>query len=236
MDTIKHVLEVLSSVGVEETVFEPTDDGKTQIRGSNKDRTIIVFDTIDEQIGKHPMGVQSVKGLLSRIQLFDDSKASIEYEDSDDVVTNIKVKQGRKKVSYRCADPSSVIAPKKVPGDMDEEDRIAFDKEYTDYLSQAIASMSYTGDKAERTISISVSDEGTASVSIFDGEDDSFTDEISVEYDKTDKASWEVVPFQRVMKQSVERSDDDQCTLFVTEHGVAVFDVDILKIIVAPVA
>lgn len=234
MNSIKHVLEVLTSVGIDEVVFEPTDSGGTKLRGANKDQNIIVFDTIDENITDHPMGVQSVKGLLSRIQLFDDSKASIEFEDNDELITDIKVKQGRKKVSYRCAAPSNVLAPKRVPGDFDSDDRIELEKEYTDYISQAISSMSYTGDKAERTISIGVED-NSATFNIFDGEDDSFSDVKTVDYPDSDKAYWEVVPFQRVMKQSVEQSTEGKASFFITEHGIAVFSVSNLKIIVAPV-
>lgn len=234
MHVIKNVLETLDSVGIEEVIFEPTENG-TLLRGSNKDKNVVVFHEIPDEITEHPMGIQSVKGLLSRLNLFETDKAQMAFTEAGDAIGNITIKQGRKKASYKCIEPEHVHAPKRIPGDIDMSKCITFDKEYVEYLSQAFSSMGYTGDKSERTVSIGVRD-NNLSLNIFDGEDDSFNDTIEIEHDDIDTSSWEVVPFQRVMKQSVACSASLEANFVITEHGVVVFDVSGISIIVAPVA
>lgn len=234
MKVIKNILEILDSVGIEEVIFEPTEEG-TRLRGSNKDQNVVVFHEIPDEIVESPMGLQSVKGLLSRINLFDDDKANMDFEVSGDSVANILIKQGRKKASYKCNEPEHIVAPKRIPGEMNMDSPLSFNGDYVDYLGQAFSSMGYTGEKAERSISIGIKD-STMSINVYDGEDDSFNDNIEVESDDVDTASWEVVPFQRVMKQSVLGSTDRTARFTITEHGVAVFDVAGINIIVAPIA
>lgn len=233
INLFKQLLEVLASVGVEEVVIEPTDDG-TLIRGANKDLNVVVYHTIEASLVEHPLGIQTVKGLLSRIQLFDIAKASINLESSDELVVDFSIKQGRKKASFKCADPRSMAVPKKIPGDLSIENRIEFDRSYVEHLSQAISAMSYTGSKAERSISMGVKD-SVAEFSIFDGEDDTFSDEIDLDFPDTSKTSWDVAPFQRVLKQSLDM-DGENAVFTITEFGIAVFDVGIINVLVAPVS
>jgi hypothetical protein len=234
--TTKNILETLSGVGIEELVIEPLDKTKSRLRGANKERNIIVFDEVDNQLSDLPLGVMSVKGFLSRLDLFDPDKASISLTDDSTMINNVLIKQGRKKASYKTADPRHLAVPKKIPGNLESDVNIVLSKETIDYLSQAITSMSYTGAKAERTISLTISNE-TMTISIFDGEDDTFSDEIACDgASDSPKSSWEVIPFLRVLKKSVELSNDDIGTFHITEHGIAVFQVGEREIIVAPVA
>lgn len=231
---LKTLLEVLTSVGVEEAVFEPSEEG-TLIRGANKDRSVIIYHTIPDSLLECPMGIQSVKGMLSRLELFDSTKSAITTSTHNDLISDLTVKQGRKKASYKCASPSMLAVPKKVPGDLSIVKEIKFEKEYVDYLSQAIAAMSYTGNKQERSISLAVKD-NEMELTIFDGEDDSFVDEIKVDdFDDTRKISWDVLPFQRVLKQSLE-CRGESASFTISEHGIAVFDLSIINVLVAPIS
>ncbi|MDA3806884.1 MAG: hypothetical protein PF440_03135 [Thiomicrorhabdus sp.] len=233
----KTILTELSSVGIDEVVFDHMDKG-TRVRGSNQEKTVVVYFEIPIIFCDKSIGIQSVNGLLSRINLFDETKASISLvEDNNGDIGTINVKQGRKKASYRCNDPRKVNAPSRVPGDLalTNENVISFDKEYVTYLSTAISAMSYTGTKAERTISVQIEDDN-ATVAVFDGLDDTFTDVIeTVGAINTDRAVWEVIPFSRVMKQSVSApSNADSAKFCITEHGIAVFGLENLDIVVVP--
>jgi hypothetical protein len=231
---LKTLLEVLSSVGVEEAVVEPSEDG-TLVRGANKDRSVIIYHTIPDSLLECPMGIQSVKGMLSRLELFDSAKSAITTTTHNDLISDLTVKQGRKKASYKCAEPSALTVPKKVPGDLSIVKEITFDKAYVDYLSQAITAMSYTGSKQERSISISVKG-GDLELTIFDGEDDSFVDEMKVDdFEDTKKISWDVQPFQRVLKQSLE-CRGESAAFTISEHGIAVFDLSLINVLVAPIS
>ena len=253
---LKQILETLNSVGINEMVIEPTEkDGvkNTLIRGSNRDRNVVVYHEIpDLNLTDTVIGIQSVNGLLSRINLFDEAKASIELDVTGAMVGTILVKQGRKKATYRCADPSTLNAPSRIPGELKVslDNAIMLSKDNVNFLGQAISSMSLTGNKEERNITMQVED-GNLTVKIVDGEDDSFTEVMEgVGGDNTERGVWDVGSFLRVMKKSSETSDiafrriigsdaevEDGGVLFsISEFRVAVFAVADLDILVIPVA
>lgn len=229
---VKELLRVMDKVGISEVVFEPTDEGKTRLRGANREKNITIFDEVDVSLVDLPMGIQSVKGLLSRVSLFDEDKASMTTKDNGDIITDITIKEGRKKAGFKSAVPKHLAVPDLVPGALESEERITLEESYVKYLSTAITSMSYTGEKKERTISLT-SEDGKAEITIYDGEDDSFQDTLEdSEYNLDDVASWEVVPFERVMKASLEETGD--ATFFVTDHHIAIFDLGIFNVMIVP--
>ncbi len=226
------LLSTLESVGVEEAVFEPTQDG-TLIRGANKDTNVLVYHTIPDDLVTHPTGIQTVRGLLSRIELFDRDGTTITGTEKNGVISDILIKKGRKKASFKCAAPDRLTVPKKVPGDLGITESIILEKDYIDHLNAAISAMAYTGSKAERSISLMV-ENNVATISIFDGEDDSFSDEIQVDFRNTRKFGWDVAPFQRVMRSSEDKVGHAKFT--ISEHGIAVFDNAKINVLVAPVS
>lgn len=253
---LKFILETLHSVGISEMVLSPTvknDKPSTLVRGSNRERSVVVYHEIEDLVlTEVPMGVQSVNGLLSRISLFDESKASIELVQSHDIVGTVNIKQGRKKATYRCADPNQLSAPNRIPGDLaiSEASAIIIPSSQVDFLGQAISSMSLTGNKEERTITMQVTEEGSLDVTIVDGEDDSFKEIIEdVGGSPTEKGTWDVSSFSRVMKRASENSEvsfrrifgsdvgevEDKAVVFsITEYKIAVFAVADLDILVVP--
>lgn len=237
MDIIKlcDLLRTLSSVGIEEVVFEPdpSTEGSTLIRGANKDMNVIVYHSVPYQLTEHPMGVQTVKGLLARVELFDVSVAVLTPSEKNDVVYDLLIKKGKKKASFKCSPPDRLQVPKKVPGDLSITSDIVLEKDYIDHLNNAISAMAFTGSKAERSISLMVVD-NKATISIYDGEDDSFSDELEVQFNDTKKFSWDVAPFQRVMRSSEDSQGKARFT--ISEHGIAVFDLGVLNVLVAPVS
>lgn len=229
------LLKTMDSVGITEAVMEPTDNDGTLIRAANKDRNVIIFHEVPESIVDMPMGVQSVKGLLGRIMLFDLDKASLDFRDNGTEISDLTIKQGRKKATFRFADTDKLSVPKRVPEETPVSG-VVMAKEYVDYLNSAIGAMSYTGTKQTQTISIGVS-ESIAEVTVFDGESDSFVDHFNVDAEDVGKGVWEVAPFKTVMGQSVKYSDDASASLSIRPtHKIAVFNVGAVDVMVSPIA
>lgn len=227
------ILSIMDTVGINEAVIEPHENG-TQIRAANREKNIIVFDTIDEKLVDLPMGVQSVRGLLSRINLFDVDKASIKLKDNEREIQEAKINVGRKRASFKCARRDMLAVPKMIPGDLSMTDVLELSDEYVRYLSTAIAAMSYTGDKKERTLSMEMDEGSDLAITISDGEDDSFKDILdNCPISMQSKASWEVVPFERVMKASLD-ANEGVAKMSVSEHNIAIFDVGSIRVMVAP--
>lgn len=227
------ILETLKSIGIDEVIIDPAEEGSI-IRASNADGNIIIHDQIPEQIAEYPMGIQSVRGLLSRIELFDPDKTDVDMEDNGDYIRGIKLKQGRKTVTFRFCPPRNIHAPAVAPTSTQSEP-ITFTKELVKDIRQAITAMSFTGDKQERTISINGNGSRGMELTIYDGEDDAFSDTLDNPQELTNSGVWEVVPFQRVMIQSSTYNiPDENATLYIDDIGIATFDLEIMKVMILP--
>lgn len=230
---LKPVLAELSSVGITEVVIEPADSGSL-LRGSNADRSLLIFFTVPMNIATKPLGVKNVNALLSRINLFDEEKASIEPVDSSEGNIGIlNFKQGRKKASYRCHAPSQIQAPRSMPSDVqiNDSNSITLSKEWVDQLNGAISSMSYTGEKDKRTVSIK-GDGSSIEVTIFDGSDDSFVDEVEIAGIEC-RGLFDVAPFSKLMKASAT-NNDGSAIFSISSNGIGLFRVNLLDVVVHP--
>lgn len=234
LQELQELLSTLASVGIEEAVVEnPDDQGMSLVRGSNKEGNVIAFHELDATFFDAPMGTQTVKGLLSRIELFDYSKAKVEHTTAGDVVKNLTIKQGRKKASFTCSHPKNLTIPSRVPA-FDMKNKYVLTAEMIEMLNAAIAAMSMTGSKVDRFISIGVKDQ-VMSVSISDGEDDTFNDEFTMdsEVDDSPTFSWDIPSFQRVMRES-QKSNGGEAIFNVSKHGIAIFNVGIIDVLLPP--
>ena len=111
---LKSILTTLKDVQITTCSIDPQDEGSL-IRGSNKDGGLAVFDTYPNPICDVAMGIQSVDGLLSRIDLFDIEKASVDLDETSSHVRSITIKEGKKKASYRFQTSSRLSIPNKNP-------------------------------------------------------------------------------------------------------------------------
>ena len=236
LNELGNLLECLSFVGVDEVALEPQDDGNVLVRGAASDMSVIVYDKISMDLDK-PVGIQSVKALLSRINLMAGQNASITFS-GDDEVREIIMKKGRSKVTYRTADISRLYIPKFVPDDIgvNDDNYITFSAEYIKKLNNVFASIGYTGVRNEQYISIE-SHEDEIRLTVSDGEDDSFNDQLEMTtVSNNDRASWDIKAFQRVMKTASDYSTDNEAKFSVNQRGCATFDVGVVEVIVAPFA
>lgn len=230
---LKNLLENLASVGIESTIIEPEENG-IRIRASDSSRSIIVFDSVEMgPFTDRPIGVQSVRALLTRLNLFPND-AKVEFETDDESVVNISIKKGRKKASYRCASPQMLAVPTQALDDLDirEDNAITLTKEYVGQINNVIQSISMTGSKENQTVSILVKD-SNASLIIYDGEDDSFNDTIeNVSMESCERATWDIKSFHKVMRESI--TGNDETTFGISSFGTATFNVGLVSVIVCP--
>lgn len=230
--TTKDLLQELADIGINEVVIEPVENG-TRVRGSNKDRNTIVFKTVpDVNLVSIPLGIQSVRGLLSRINLFEEDKASIVLKNGDNYTQSITIKQGKRNASFRCSSPSDLAVPKVVPDcEVNDENRILFDKEYVGFVNDAVSAMAYTGNNQERSISIKV-ETNELTLTINDGDCDSFVDTKPMEVVNC-RGNWEIAAFTKLMKLSSTYSEADS-EFAISEHGVGVFRIGVLDALIPP--
>lgn len=234
---LQKLLNTLASVGIEEAAIEtsPENEGMTLVRGASKSN-VVVFHEIDGEFFDAPVGIQTVRGLLARIDLFDVTKATVSSSGADGkFITDLTLKQGRRSASFRCADPTRLTIPKRVPSNIGLDERIVLPGEYVANITTAIAAMAMTGSKADRTISLTLKD-GILTTTIFDGEDDSFTDELVIDGAEdlaNFTSSWDVPSFQLVMKES-KAANGGNAVFAVTEHKIAVFNIGMVNVLVIP--
>lgn len=235
----KELLEVLSSVGIDTCRIMPIEhEGQPAniMQAMDSRGNVIVYDVLGELVTEKAMGIQSVRGLLSRINLFDIEKVSvtIKVNERHDIAEEINMKEGRRKASFRFSRPQAIVAV----GEMDEFDRsplIEFKKEYVDYLKKAISSIMMTGDKEHSYIALEAKDD-ELTMKVYDGENDSFVETLTIDGLGTiDKCQWEVDSFTRVLKTALQ-GDESTVVFEVTEMGAAVFDMEVFEVMVAPIA
>lgn len=233
---LQTILTTLDAVGISTVTFEP-EDGGCRVRGTDKALQVVVFHHLEEDLVEKPMGIQSVKGLLSRLNLFDIDKASVDVQYNDTMATSLQIKLGRKKAGFTFVRPSSVPVPRVVPQSESNTSVIELSESYVDHLTSVIAAMSYTGDKGERYISIAIGDDCSCTLSVFDGEDDSYVDQLA---DLTEgeaiRGSWDVPSFNLVMKNSMKLSEDKTARFTLSDLGIAAFQLGEMVALVSPLS
>jgi len=232
----KSVLSELALVGVNEVVLDNKGE-TTLLRGSNEQKTILIYHSIPHIFAKTSIGIRNVNAVLSRLNLFDEAKASIEMTNgTDGNVGVINFKQGRKRASYRCYSPKACAAPQFIPEDTlsPNEAWMELPKAYVEFVTSAVSAMAYTGNKDKRTIGIKISDE-SMEINIFDGEDDTFTDTVPIDVDVDRDGTYDVASFTKLMKVSVSASRNEDNAMFrIAESGVGVFRTETLDFLLHP--
>lgn len=230
------LLEHLTSVGVSRVVLTPDPENNlTAVQGSDDGANVIVFDNISEMYSDAQMCIQNTNALLSRLKLFDLEKASIEFvkHKSNESILQVTIKQGRRSATYRCASRAAVYVPSRIPDLNISGNPVVLEADYVDYLSKAISAITMTGSNKDRRVSMA--NNGIVSISVDDGEHDSFHDQINVEgVNEFDPSSWNVSAFQKVMKYTSSVGENKASSFWVTEHGIMVFDSSPVAFMIAP--
>lgn len=239
---LRKIVDTLSTVGIQEACMTPTDNG-TVIRGTNKSKDIIIYheSPIDLEVDVD-IAFLSAKVLKSRLDLFSDDATVEVIKHSDDDVSayQLKLKEGRRNSLYTCADPEALVKtiPSKVPPDMvyNEETEIVMSGEFFEGLKGAIGSiLSASDNKDETHISISCENH-VATITISDGDTDSFTEKLEgMPLAECEASSWEVNGFKQVLSEVARSNKDSDISLSITtEYLTAIVILNDLEFILAP--
>lgn len=235
INELKLLLEDLQSVGIQSAIFEPN-NGVTRVRGTDKDHNIVVFCDTEFYLSDSTIAINDIRSLLSRVRLFDDNKTKIEELSTDDVMDVLTFKEGRKKTTYQCSDVAGIKVPTQIPEvvEFKDENIIKLDDKYVTYFNNAISSISQTVSVSPSHVSIEVKNH-EATISVSDGETDSFSDVIEdVGVKEVLRSSWEAVPFSKVMRQAGVEGQDYAQLVVTKQYGFAVFKVGFVEVIVTP--
>lgn len=233
---LKELLTELHNAGIQELILEPAQNG-TMLKGSGTNNSILVYHFVDHVFSDKTIGIKDINVLLSRINLFDVDKASITLTTTNaGEVGDIVIKQGRKKVTYRTYRVASIAAPHHIPDDvaLSDEATIKLDKAYCDYLSKAMASISMTGEKKEQVVKLALSN-GTLSTRISDGADDAFTDELDCDIQQESSGLFEIAPFAKILKVSVNSARNENNAVFaLSSRGIGIFRIETIDVLLHP--
>ena len=247
MDLVKtkKVLEIMKGVDIGEAGIFAEGDDKNQIRGIMQDKTTIMFTETDRFI-EHQVGILSVKGLLSRLTLFDEAKMGVELKtlqskkSDDEFVNMIILKEGRRRSKVTTTDPSMM---KTIPTMYPECETVltgVITKEYVDYINKMKASIntSISTETLYVEMFFESDDETSIGISIGGGYDD-FDDRVDAEIEpdyvgKSFSVQWKIDPFIRAMRQAASSCEDDDIVFKITDMGFLEIDVDGVIITVAP--
>lgn len=239
ISTMKTILEIVNGVKIEELALIPTENG-TLVSGIAPDKTAAIFTEIPEKIEDLPMGILSVKGMLSRMNLFDLEKVSVEptnkEKSGEPYVAALSFKQGRKKSYAVTTHPKMLRVPKEFP-DTEPCFQIGLSKEYINYLKKVVSSIQ-TVSRKEVFFGLEYDGGDEAELSII-GDDDTFREPISaigVEGEKRSmKISWEVSGVILTLTQAIQWIQEDEDVLIDVDHlGVGKVSVGMLEVLLPP--
>ena len=118
LDIINDILQTVQNAGINEVILEKIDGG-IKIRGVDSLETMLVYSECAGDIIPSSFGIHRVPTLLSRMKLFDFSKAkakiaerTISVDGVDETfVSELSITMGHRKVSFTGARPSTIKAP-----------------------------------------------------------------------------------------------------------------------------
>lgn len=220
---IKNAVEIASTLSVESIVMD-----KFSLRGENKEMGIVLImptkDDIDLEFDA--IGIGRVQLLKNRLNLFDNASLSFSLFDKGedtDTVSAIFMKKDKTKLSFKCADPRFINAPKAINDPVHY--RLKMTEQDAQILMKAVSTMS------SETINFSVEDGGEVVVKISDKEGDMFSHEmggsLSVDPDAngTFSKSYKSKTLRTIFSNFIKKDDSTILPISITKRGVMRLDV-----------
>lgn len=199
-----NILQTVNVAGIPEVIFEKQDDG-VLVRGADvvsddQDPSIVILSKTDKDVVEMTTGVHRVSVLLNRMSLFDLQKAKVKTSDNgDDWIHHADIRQGKRKVSFTFANPSTINVP---DGAVEDEvvSTVSFDKNQVQDLVKANQALSPELFKLKG--------EGEDIViELFDGISDNFTDVVGTNSSGEWSYSWRTDSIMKLVKHTIKSSD-----------------------------
>lgn len=213
---IKNAVEIASTIGIETMVL----DGLS-LRGENKELGVcIIMPTKDIPLQFDSLGISRVPLLKSRMQMLDKSDVSFDIfkkDEEDIIVSTLKFVQGRTSMSFKCADPKLISAPKVI------NDPIFYEMQLIDgdveTIIKGISSMS--------SETLNVSTEGDKIfVKISDKEGDMFSHELEGDVSLLDDTapalnkSYKSKTLRTIFTNYIRKDENNILPISVTRRGI----------------
>lgn len=235
----KQVLEILKGLGAVECGIETTEEGTTLVRAVSGDGATIGIYSAIEHLGnptKHSIGIQSIQGVLSRLELFSDlDKTKIDFQTKDDWVSSITLKQGRRKAEIRTTSVNNCKLPKKLP-DFDKVVSAEMPNDFVQMLTKAHQSVKNAIGDTDSIFTIrSVSAEGDYEIEIQKGTHDKFVEPIQVQFVENafeGETIFAAESILRTLKQASNWSEEKSAIILIDDNGHATIQVGELSVMV----
>lgn len=227
MTRFKNVLEILKGIGAKECGIEEK-DGMTLVRSISDDAMIGIYTTI-EHMGNPAgagIGILSIQGMLSRIDLFDLEKATVTFteEDASDdsFVSSIHVKQGRRKSDIRTTSPSSCRITKQIP-EFEKKFSITFSSDEISMLNKAYQSLRNVTSDKDCEVQLTINEDATLNLVMERGQRDRFAETFQGEHlvETKGEVVFAAEPLLRAIKQAGAWSEDQSATVVIDAEGNA---------------
>lgn len=222
----KH-LKTISACGIDTVTFDPCEDDIDKIRicGVSSDCSLIVFARKDNDLSDLSITVFSITVFLSRLALFDLSRAEYDIEESGQEAMRLNIRQGKKKASHSFIEKERVEIPKNVPRDKAIYSH-SFSEDHFAHLQKAIQSMQSANKGAESFI-IEKRKEGKIYLKLSDGASDIYEEEL-VEQESTDtwSACWKTKTVKTVLKEAFKHSNNETVRIDVGRNGLGMIEID----------
>ena len=233
MIELYNTLSIVSSVGIESLIVEPTEDDKTRFRGIDDKGSVLICDDFDDQIVESGLAIHSLRILLSRFNLFNDLKDvtfNIENRADGEWAKKIHMKSKDIVLPFTFSDKDGLSVPKKVPS-VTKIGEIVFDKDEFSHFSSVIKSMRLSKSYDERVTFRNKA--GTVYMEMNDGVSDTFSKKmVEIENKEGFTFKTRTDSIEKLIKQALNYSD--KVSLELTDRGVAFIRVDSLNFMVSP--
>lgn len=241
INKMKEILDILKGIDINEVGFIAEGD-ENHVRGISSDRSTLVYSST-ESIVEHSMGIVSVKSLLSRLSLFDEEKMGVELvtrkNDKGTHVSEILIKEGRRKSKVSTNDPQLLGIPTEYPPVVDVF-AMSMTKDYIDYLNKMKGSIGSTFSVDQMYVELGfnpTSEENEIELSI-NGDYDNYVDKLTgiIEEDYIGQefsVQWNIDSFMKTMKKAASVNTDE--VIMFTVKNIGILEVSVGDIIVSVV-
>lgn len=213
---LKNAIDVASVLGIDAIVMD-----KFSLRGENKELGAVIImptDKLDLEIDA--IGVSNIGSLKNRMNMMGDADITYQlmekYED-EKIVGQIKLTQGRTKISFKCADPKMIVAPKSINDP--SHYKLHLIDEDVETVIKGIGTM------GSEYITF-VTEEGKSFFKIADTQGDLFSHELdaSIEYIKDDGVeltkTYKAKTLRTILTNYIRKDDTTLLAVEVTRRGI----------------
>ena len=213
---IKNAVDIASTLGIESMVMDTI-----SLRGENKELGIaIIMPTKDISLEFEAIGLGRVPLLKNRMAMLDKSDITFEVFKKDEdtnIVASLKFTQGRTNLSFKCADPKMIQAPKVI------NDPIFYEMQLNEEDVQIV--VKGIGTMSSETINWANTDE-TIFLKISDTEGDMFTHELDGKITLLDDTApslnktYKAKTLRTIFTNYIRKDDNNILPISITRRGV----------------